>query len=156
MACGSSTTYSVRLNRRRRPGGHLDLGRLKAHWVDADESTQPLIKTIHLNPVRPKDQRKPIPIVGKGEPGAYRWSSFRAYAGRLKRLAPAWLCLDWLSYFGRIRRAAHVEYRGQIRQMFGQVVTSPCSELRPGGFVLGGEALWERTRKLIGAAEGQE
>ncbi len=77
------------------------------HLVEADEYAQQLIKTIHLNPVRPKDKRKPIPIARKGELDAYPWSSHRAYAGRLK-------------------------------------------------FVLGGEALWERTRELIGAAEGQE
>lgn len=126
------TTYSVRFNRRHRRSGHLYQGRFKAHLVEADEYAQQLIKTIHLNPVRPKDKRKPIPIARKGELDAYPWSSHRAYAGRLKRLAPPWLCLDWLSYFGRIRRAAYVEYRGQIRQMFGQVVTSPWNELRRG------------------------
>ena len=31
------TTYSVRFNRRHRPGGHPYQGRFKAHWVDADE-----------------------------------------------------------------------------------------------------------------------
>ena len=63
-------------------------GRFQAHLVEADEYAQQLIKTIHLNPVRPKDKRKPIPIARKGELDAYPWSSHRAYAGRLKRLAP--------------------------------------------------------------------
>ncbi len=150
------TTYSVRFNRRHRRSGHLYQGRFKAHLVEADEYAQQLIKYIHLNPVRPKDKRRPVPTDRKRELDAYPWSSHRAYAGRLKRPASLWLCLDWLSYFGRTRRAAHVEYRRHIRQMFGQVVVSPWKELRPGGFVLGGEALWEKARELIGASEGQE
>jgi len=150
------TTYTIRFNRRHRRSGHLYQGRFKAHLVEADEYARQLIQYIHLNPVRPKNKRKPIPVDRQGELEAYRWSSHPAYAGRAKRLASSWLCTDWLSYFGRTRRAAHTEYRRQIRQMFGQVARSPWKELRPGGLVLGGEALWERTCELIGDSEAQE
>ena len=150
------TTYSVRFNRRHRRSGHLYQGRFKAHLVEADEYAQQLIKYVHLNPVRPKDKRKPIPMDRKGELEAYRWSSHRVYAGRMERVEPSWLCTDWLSYFGRTRRAAHAEYRRQIQQVFGQVVASPWKQLRAGGLVLGGDALWEKTRELIGNAKGQE
>jgi len=54
-----------------------------------------------------------------------------------------WLCLDWLSYFGRTRRASQQEYRRQIDQAFGQVIPSPWDDLRQ-GLVLGGESLWNR------------
>ncbi len=150
------TTYSVRFNRRHRRSGHLYQGRFKAHLVEADEYAQQLVKYIHVNPVRPKDKRKPIPMERKSELDVYPWSSHWAYTGRLKSPAPLWLCSDWLSYFGRTRHAAHVEYRRQIRQMFGRVVVSPWNDLRPGGLVLGGEVLWEKARELIGAAQGQE
>ena len=111
--------------------GTTDSSGIQGCRLSRDGARQPT-EGDHLNPVRPKDKRKPIPIARKGELDAYPWSSHRAYAGRLKRLVPPWLCLDWLSYFGRTRRAAYVEYRGQIRQMLGQVVTSPWNELRRG------------------------
>ena len=150
------TTYTIRFNRRHQRSGHLYQGRFKSHLVEADEYARQLIPYIHLNPVRPKNKRRRIPVERKTELDAYPWSSHRAYAGRLKRSVPAWLCLDWLSYFGRTRRAAHTEYRKQIRQTFGQVPESPWQQLRPGGLVLGGKPLWEKARELIEAAGGQE
>jgi REP element-mobilizing transposase RayT len=56
------TTYSVRFNRRHRRSGHLFQGRFKAHLVEEDAYARELIKYIHLNPIRPKDKRKPVPV----------------------------------------------------------------------------------------------
>jgi hypothetical protein len=42
-------------------------GRFKAHLVEEDAYTRKLIKYIHLNPVRPKDKRKPVPPERKRE-----------------------------------------------------------------------------------------
>ncbi len=149
------TTYSVRFNRRHRRSGHLFQGRFKAHLVEEDAYARELLKYIHLNPVRPKDKRKPIPKEFRRELTSYQWSSHRAYAGLAKESPPAWLCLDWLSYFGRTRRVAQSEYRRQIGQMFGQVIRSPWADLRH-GLVLGGEALWNKVRDLVAEAEGDE
>jgi len=148
------TTYSVRFNRRHRRSGHLFQGRFKAHLVEEDAYARALIQYIHLNPVRPKDKRKAIPPELTNELSAYRWSSHRAYAG-LDGKPPSWLCLDWLSYFGRTRKAARAEYCRQIDQMFGKPVVSPWQELRH-GLVLGGEELWEKTRGLIAESQGEE
>jgi putative transposase len=149
------TTYSVRFNRRHRRSGHLFQGRFKAHLVEEDVYARELIKYIHLNPVRPRDKRKAVPPERKRALAVYRWSSHRAYAGRERSAVFPGLCLDRLSYFGRTRRAAQVEYRRQIEQMFGQVVPSPWEDLRQ-GLVLGGEALWAKARKLLSGREGQE
>jgi len=148
------TTYSVRFNRRHRRSGHLFQGRFKAHLVEEDAYAGELIKYIHLNPVRPKNKRKPIPRDLKGKLARYRWSSHRAYAG-LDRKPRPWVCLKWLSYFGRTRKAAQQEYRRQIGQMFGQVVRSPWEDLQH-GLVLGGDALWQKVRGLIADAKGDE
>ena len=148
------TTYSVRFNRRHHRSGHVCQGRFKAHLVEEDAYAEQLIKYIHLNPVRPEDKRKPIPPERKRDLVKYRWSSHRAYAG-LDAAPPAWCCLEWLSYFGRTRRLAHAEYCRQIDQMFGQVIRSPWEDLRQ-GLVLGGNALWEKVRGLIGEAKGDE
>ena len=39
--------------------------------------------------------------------------------------------------------------------MFGQVIRSPWEDLRH-GLVLGGEALWDKVRRLLAKAEGDE
>ncbi len=65
------------------------------------------------------------------------------------------LCLNWLRYFGRTRRASQQEYRRQIDQTFAQVIPSPWDDLRH-GLVLGGESLWNRARELLDQAEGHE
>ena len=61
-------------------------------------------------------------------------------AGRYRPRGCAW---THLGYFGRTRRVAQTEYRRQIGQMFGEVVSSPWENLR-GGLVLGGEGLWKQ------------
>jgi hypothetical protein len=144
----------VRFNRRHRRNGELFQGRFKAHLVEEDVYARELIKYIHLNPVRPRNKRKPIPSDRKGALTRYRWSSHRAYAG-LDKTGEPWLCLDWLSYFGRTRRAAQGEYRRQIDQLFGQVIRPPWEDLRQ-GLVLGGDALWQKVRGLIGERKGEE
>lgn len=148
-------TYSIRFNRRHKRSGHLFQGRFKAHLVEADQYARQLIKYIHLNPVRPKDKRRPVPLERRAELARYRWSSHRAYAGLGKADTPAWLCTEWLSYFGRTPKAARAAYRGQIAEMFGQVVPSPWQELR-GGLVLGGEALWETARRALADSKGDD
>ena len=149
------TTYSVRFNRRHARSGHLFQGRFKAHLVEADSYARQLIKYIHLNPVRPKDKRRAVPVQRRGELSHYRWSSHRVYAGLGSASPPRWLCTEWLSYFGRTRTEAQTEYCNQIARMFGQAVTSPWQHLR-GGMVLGGEALWNKVCGLVGEMEGSE
>ncbi len=50
---------------------------------------------------------------------------------------------------------AQTEYRRQIDQMFGEVVSSPWENLR-GGLVLGGEGLWNKVRRLVADSDGDE
>jgi REP-associated tyrosine transposase len=88
-------TYAVRFNRRHGRSGHLFQGRFKAHLVEADSYARQLIKYIHLNPVRPKDKRRPIPVNRRGEQSHYRWSSHRVYAGLGNASPPNWLCAEW-------------------------------------------------------------
>jgi len=149
------TTYSIRFNRPHRRSGHLYQGRFKAQLVEEDTYARALIKYIHLNPVRPKDKRKPIPLERKRELSNYRWSTHRAYAGLGKATTPAWVSLDWLSHFGRSQRIAQKMYRQQIAEMFGKIPSSPWADLR-GGLVLGGELLWNKARQLIADDQGSE
>lgn len=150
------TTYSVRFNRRHGHNGHLFQGRFKAQVVEADPYARDLVLYIHLNPVRPKDKRLPIPSDRSSLLKDYAWSSHRAYCGycRTKGL-PQWLSLEWLWYFGRSRSSAQREYRRQIAASFGRCVASPLEAVR-GGLVLGSEQLWEKVKGYVARSSGQE
>ena len=141
--------YAIRHNRRHGRCGHLVQGRFKAHLVEADAYAKHLVRYVHLNPVRPRDRRKPVPAERRDAFEAYRWSSHRAYAGTAaKAEAPGWLCTEWLSHWddgpatkpaARARRA----YAADLAACFGRPIASPLADLR-GGLVLGSDALWER------------
>jgi len=70
---GINQRYTMYFNWRYRTIGHVFQGRYKAFICDKDEYLLPLIKYIHLNPVRAKISKTP---------GEYRWSSHRSYVGR--------------------------------------------------------------------------
>lgn len=148
------TTYTARFNARHRRRGHLFQGRFKAQLVEADEYARWLVEYVHLNPVRPRRRSEPIALERAEELARYRWSSHRDYAG-LNRNWPAWLCLDWLAYWGRTRREAQAAYRQGIRRAFGQAANNPWPQLR-GGLVLGGEELYQKARALTRRQGGLE
>ncbi|MFA6560773.1 MAG: transposase [Verrucomicrobiia bacterium] len=141
------TTYTMRFNRRYRRSGHLFQGRFKAQLVEASGYGRELLRYIHLNPVRPRDKSAVIPVERVEELDAYPWSSHRAYAG----LEPkrSWLSLEWLAYLGPNEAEARDEYRRSMMEAFGSAIASPWDRLQ-GGIVLGSEALWEKTKAIIG------
>ena|SRR3989338_1404714 len=146
------STYTNRYNRRHRRSGHLFQGRYKAHLVQADAYARQLVPYIHLNPVRPRDKRAVIPSGRYPAFQIYSWSSHLTYAGKKK--APPWLSLDWLSYWGTNPGQAKRRYLEEIRQYFGQIVTSPWENLR-GGLVLGNDQLWEKVQNLVSVKNAQ-
>ncbi len=147
------TAYSIRFNRRHGRAGHLFQGRFKALLVEADGYARELVRYVHLNPVRPRDKKAPIPAERRGDLNRYAWSSHRAYAEVAD--APQWLSLDWLSYWGRKLSDAHRGYRRSIAEAFGRVVSSPLAEVR-GGLALGGESFWARITRMLDRREGRE
>jgi putative transposase len=142
------TTYCIRYNRRHHRCGHLVQGRFKAHLIEADAYARQLVRYVHLNPVRPRDRRKPIPADWRDYLEKYRWSSHRAYVGAAGKDQPQWLCTEWLSYWGDSRRSAQRAYAVDVDGCFGEPIASPLKDLR-GGLVLGGETLWEKAKKLL-------
>jgi putative transposase len=79
-----SFRYTRHINKTQGRVGHVFQGRYKAILVDQDAYGLALVRYIHLNPVRANMVR---------DPGAYRWSSQRAYLGR-ERLS--WLSTEWV------------------------------------------------------------
>ena len=152
-------TYTIRFNRRHGRCGHLLQGRFTAHLIDADDYARQLVRYVHLNPVRPRDRRKPVPAERLKFFEAYPWSSHGAYAGTAAGV-PAWLSLEWLTYWqaasgGRTITAARRQYRRDMQSAFGEPADNPFKQLR-GGLVLGGEALWKKAQKIMGAAVGND
>lgn len=101
-----SQRYTQWFNWRYKKSGHVFQGRYKAVMVDADEYLLELAAYIHLNPVRARMT---------DQPGAYKWSSHRAYLGKETL---SWLETDFvLSQFSpnetlaRTKFAAFVEER---------------------------------------------
>ena len=86
--------------------GHLFQGRFKAILVEKESYLLELCRYIVLNPVRVK---------GKGEIGAWKWSSYRATAGLSS--VPEFLSTDWiLEQFGKNRAKAQKRYRAFVRE----------------------------------------
>jgi REP element-mobilizing transposase RayT len=148
------TTYTARFNARHRRRGHLFQGRYKAQLVEADEYARWLVEYVHLNPVRPRQKGAALAPERAAELAQYRWRCHRDYSGRAGK-PPGWLCLDWLGYWGRSRRAAQGEYRKAIQRAFGEAVRNPWRQLR-GGMVLGGDELYEKVRALTKQRGGLE
>ena len=90
-----SFRYTRYLNTRLKRVGHVFQGRFKAFLVDQDRYGLALVRYLHLNPVRARTVR---------QPGAYAWSSHRAYLGEE---GLPWLTTDWvLGQFGERLRSA--------------------------------------------------
>ena len=147
------TTYTIRFNRRHRRSGHLFQGRFKAHIVEAEDYARQLVCYVHLNPVRPRNKNAIVPADRRAALDQWRWSSHLAYLGRAP--SPAWLCTDWLAFFGRTRAQARRNYQNLISEAFGRPVESPWQELR-GGLALGNEGLQKRVQSLLKEKKGQE
>lgn len=93
--------YTQAFNKRYHRTGHLFQGRYKAILIQKDSHLLEVCRYIVLNPVR----------AGMVErPGDWKWSSYRATAGREKP-HPS-LTVDWiLGQFGRARGKAEKEYK---------------------------------------------
>jgi len=115
-----------------------------------------LVRYVHLNPVRPRDRRKPVPVERRRFFENYAWSSHRAYASS-RAEAPEWLSAEWLSYWsgGRDKARARRAYAADIAACFGQPVASPLDDLR-GGLVLGDDSLWDKVRKTLAGRGSKE
>lgn len=78
-------SYTVYFNWRHRRSGHLFQGRYKSFLVEDGEYLLGLSRYLHLNPVRGAVLGAGTPTQRRGSLRAYRWSSYRGYAGLEKR-----------------------------------------------------------------------
>ena len=74
-------SYTVYFNWRHGRGGHLFQGRYKSFLVEGGQYLLGLSRYLHLNPVRGAVLGAGTPAQRRGRLRAYRWSSYRGYAG---------------------------------------------------------------------------
>ena len=128
--------YTQGINQKYRRVGHLFQGRYKAVLVEKDSHLLSLCRYVVLNPVR-------VGFVKK--PEQWRWSSYRATIGRVRK--PAFLTMDWiLSQFNGRKRVATEKYREFVIE--GIDKESPWEELR-GQIFFGTEGFVTKLRGLI-------
>jgi REP element-mobilizing transposase RayT len=102
--------YTQARNKRYNKTGHLFQGRYKAILIQKDTHLLEVCRYVVLNPVRARMVEKPED---------WRWSSFRATAG--KEAARPCLTTDWiLGQFSRTRAKAEKEYRQFVQWGIGK------------------------------------
>jgi REP element-mobilizing transposase RayT len=106
------TGYTVYFNRRHQRVGHLTQGRYKAQVVEGDQYLLKLSRYIHLNPVCGKRWEGVEWRERREQLRAYRWSTYRGYAG----LEAHW---PWIEY-APLR--ARVGGRGEAAAAYGAYV----------------------------------
>lgn len=147
------TTYTIRFNRRHGRNGHLFQGRFKAHLVEAQGYATELLRYLHLNPVRPHDKTSAVPRERWKALQEYPWSSHRFYDD--DKPAPAWLCTEWLEFFGSDPDQARKGYRKFIKDAFESGTGDVFADLYR-GLILGSETMRSRVLKTLEDKPGQE
>mgnify|MGYP001574655179 FL=1 len=102
--------YTQLFNKRHQRTGHLFQGRYKSILIQKDSHLLEVCRYVVLNPVRARMLERPE---------AWKWSSYRATAGR--ESAPPCLTTDWiLGQFSRKRTKAEQEYRQFVEWGIGK------------------------------------
>jgi REP element-mobilizing transposase RayT len=132
--------YTQGFNQRYKRVGHLFQGRYKAIIVEKDNHLLSLCRYVVLNPVR-------VGLIKR--PEHWRWSSYRATIGLVKRLS--FLTIDWiLSQFGGRKRVAMEKYKRFV--MEGIDKESPWETLK-GQIFLGTEEFINQLSGLLDEKE---
>ena len=132
--------YTQGFNQRCKRVGHLFQGRYKAIIVEKDNHLLSLCRYVVLNPVG-------VGLIER--PEQWRWSSYRAIMGLMKR--PSFLTIDWvLSQFSGRKRVAMERYKRFVIEGIGK--ESPWETLK-------GQIFWgtdEFIKQLSGLLEEKE
>lgn len=140
-------SYTVYLNRRHRFSGHLFQGRYKSFLVQEGDHLLGLSRYVHLNPVRgvslgrgtPKERRKRL--------RAFKWSSYRGYAG----LRAPFAFIEEAMVLEELRgprRAERLRYRRFVEEGLVREIESPFEAVRWQA-VLGDESFMQKLRDRI-------
>lgn len=168
-----NVSYSVWFNKRHESSGHLFQGRFHSVLVEAGAWGLEVSEYLHLNPVRVaglglgKTDRKQYNAGRRAPPRveevrrwltvlrAYRWSSYRAYAGYERGVECLTREVLWKRVKGKKQRPAE-RYRREVEgQVKGEQKEPPWLALRA-GVVLGTKAFLERARQVVKGDEREQ
>ena len=144
-----ATSYTVYFNRRHKRVGHLFQGRYKSIVVEAEGYLLPLSRYIHLNPVRGTRLGQGGLPERRARLRAWRWSSYRGYAGlsRSEGMVSEKLIVGEL---GGPKRTCRQRYRRFVESGLVEPMTSPLEETKWQA-ILGSENFQQVVRdRLIG------
>jgi hypothetical protein len=140
--------YSVYFNRRHRQSGHLFQGRYKAFLVEEGNYLLGLSRYLHLNPVRGR-------VLGRGDPKerrarlrAYRWSSYRHYAGLGKGHDFVTEELVLGEFVGQATQRAKLRYRRFVEEGLLREMENPFEAVQ-WQTVLGSESFVQRVKDKL-------
>jgi len=165
-------SYTVWFNRRHRRAGHLFQGRFAAILLEESAAWE-VSRYVHLNPVRVRTARLDKAAQHQWRAGLgrqpdkklvaerlhllrqYRWSSYRAYAGRAE--APEWLTTKrLLALGGATRRDQCRAYRRFAEEPVRQGVLENPWERLAAGVLLGGAEFVRHWRARVQGHEREQ
>ena len=94
------TGYAINYNKRHKRKGYLFQNRYKSIVCDKDEYLLPLIRYVHLNPVKVK-------LINIGQLRNYKWTGHKEIVGGIEGII---VKDEVLEYFGRKEKGAITEY----------------------------------------------
>jgi putative transposase len=140
-------SYTVYFNRRHRSSGHLFQGRYKSFLVQEGDYLLGLSRHVHLNPVRGVSLGRGSPAERQKRLRAFKWSSYRAYAG-LSTLFPF---VQEAMVLGELRgpgRAERLRYRRFVEEGLLREIENPFEAVRWQA-VLGDESFVQKLRDRV-------
>jgi REP-associated tyrosine transposase len=121
-----SVSYSVYFNRRHRRSGHLFQGRYKSSLVDTGTYLIALSRYIDLNPMRGRSIGRGTPSERRTRLRAFRWSSYRGYAGLAKSLP----FVDESQILQAVSQAERIEYRRFVEDGLVREIENPFAAVK--------------------------
>lgn len=140
-------SYTVYFNWRHGRSGHLFQGRYKSFVVEDGEYLLGLSRYLHLNPVRGTVLGAGTPAERRDRLRAYRWSSYRGYAGLEKRFGfvEEELVLGELQASGTSER---LRYRRFVEEGLVREIDNPFKAVQWQA-VLGSESFAQKIRDRL-------
>jgi REP element-mobilizing transposase RayT len=142
-----NVAYTVFFNRRHRSSGHLFQGRYKSFLVQEGDYLLGLSRYLHLNPVRGVRLGRGTPSERRKRLRAFRWSSYRGYAG-LSAAFPFVQEAMVLDELRGPRRAERLRYRRFVEEGLLREVENPFEAVQWQA-VLGDESFVQKLRDRV-------
>ncbi len=142
-----SVSYTVYFNRRHRSSGHLFQGRYQSFLVQEGEYLLALSRYVHLNPVRGVSLGRGTPSERRERLRAFKWSSYRGYAG-FEKPFPFVEEEMVLGELGGPRRGERLRYRRFVEEGLVREIENPFAAVRWQA-VLGNESFVQTLRDRV-------